>query len=141
MNCGDSVNEAADEHECAGCPGSEPPAATEAADAGKRPAAASIVTYPNGPLLIRGDFEIITPDGVPVPRDRETVALCRCGGSAIKPYCDGTHKLMKFDTARRRPVPAPVLERRRTAAEEGAGKGVGERRGNPAGEGGAGRVS
>ncbi|WP_370647232.1 CDGSH iron-sulfur domain-containing protein [Arthrobacter sp. zg-Y1116] len=77
-------------------------------------APASIVACPNGPLLVRGDFEIVTPDGVPVPRDRETVALCRCGGSAIKPYCDGTHKLMKFDTARRRPVPAPA----RKAAEE-----------------------
>jgi len=31
-----------------------------------------------------------------VPRDRKTVALCRCGASAIKPYCDGTHKLIKF---------------------------------------------
>ena len=79
-------------------------------------APASIVACPNGPLLVRGDFEIVTPDGVPVPRDRETVALCRCGGSAIKPYCDGTHKLMKFDTARRRPVPAPA----RKAAEETA---------------------
>ncbi|WP_407079927.1 CDGSH iron-sulfur domain-containing protein [Arthrobacter zhaoxinii] len=80
-------------------------------------APASIVACPNGPLLIRGDFEIVTPDGIPVPRDRETVALCRCGGSAIKPYCDGTHKLMKFDTTRRRPVPEPA----RRAAEEAAG--------------------
>ncbi|KAD4059621.1 CDGSH iron-sulfur domain-containing protein [Arthrobacter yangruifuii] len=78
---------------------------------------ASVVACPNGPLLIRGDFEIVTPDGVPVPRDRETVALCRCGGSAIKPYCDGTHKLMKFDTSRRRPVPEPA----RRAAEDAAG--------------------
>ncbi|WP_442860407.1 CDGSH iron-sulfur domain-containing protein [Arthrobacter sp. zg-Y769] len=78
-------------------------------------APASIVACPNGPLLVRGDFEIVTPDGVPVPRDRETVALCRCGGSAIKPYCDGTHKLMKFDTTRRRPVPKPAR------AEEAAG--------------------
>ncbi|MCC3294607.1 CDGSH iron-sulfur domain-containing protein [Arthrobacter sp. zg-Y411] len=75
-----------------------------------------MVAYPNGPLLVRGDFEIVTPDGVPLPRDRETVALCRCGGSAIKPYCDGTHKLMKFDTTRRRPVPKPA----RKAAEDAA---------------------
>ena len=81
-------------------------------------APASIVACPNGPLLVRGDFEIVTPDGVPVPRDRETVALCRCGGSAIKPYCDGTHKLMKFDTTRRRPVPEPA---RRAAAETAEG--------------------
>ena len=65
----------------------------------------SIVACPDGPLLVRGEFEIVTPDGVPVPRDRETVALCRCGASAIKPYCDGTHKLIRFDTSRRRPVP------------------------------------
>ncbi|WZP17842.1 CDGSH iron-sulfur domain-containing protein [Arthrobacter citreus] len=78
--------------------------------------AASVVACPNGPLLIRGDFEIVTPDGIPLPRDRETVALCRCGGSAIKPYCDGTHKLMKFDTSRRRPVPPAVVERSSDAA-------------------------
>ena len=91
-------------------------------------APASIVACPNGPLLVRGNFEIVTPDGVPVPRDRETVALCRCGGSAIKPYCDGTHKLMKFDTTRRRPVPEPARRAMEDAAEvqdtaAGAGPG------------------
>lgn len=107
--------------ECPGCPSGQSTAETDAAASGNRPAAASVVAYPNGPLLVRGDFEIITPDGVPVPRDRGTVALCRCGGSAIKPYCDGTHKLMKFDTARRRPVPGPVLERSRGAGEKADG--------------------
>lgn len=58
----------------------------------------SIVVCPDGPLIIRGDFEIVTPAGETVPRDRKTVALCRCGASAIKPYCDGTHKLIKFRT-------------------------------------------
>ncbi|MCU1518701.1 MAG: zinc finger, CDGSH-type domain protein [Pseudarthrobacter sp.] len=58
----------------------------------------SIVVCPDGPLLVRGDFEIVTPSGEPVPRQRQTVALCRCGASAIKPYCDGTHKLIKFRT-------------------------------------------
>ncbi|WP_435875292.1 CDGSH iron-sulfur domain-containing protein [Pseudarthrobacter enclensis] len=56
----------------------------------------SIVVCPDGPLIVRGDFEIVTPSGLPVPRDRQTVALCRCGASAIKPYCDGTHKFTKF---------------------------------------------
>ncbi|WP_440915764.1 CDGSH iron-sulfur domain-containing protein [Crystallibacter degradans] len=41
----------------------------------------------------------MTPDGEPVPRRRKTVALCRCGASSIKPYCDGTHKLIGFTTA------------------------------------------
>ena len=58
----------------------------------------SIVVCPDGPLLVRGDVEILTPSGEPVPRQRRTVALCRCGASAIKPYCDGTHKLIRFRT-------------------------------------------
>ncbi len=58
----------------------------------------SIIVCPDGPLLVRGAFEILTPSGEPVPRQRQTVALCRCGASAIKPYCDGTHKLIKFRT-------------------------------------------
>ncbi|MBX7446091.1 MULTISPECIES: CDGSH iron-sulfur domain-containing protein [unclassified Arthrobacter] len=64
------------------------------------PAASSIVVCPDGPLIVRGEFEIVTPSGGPVPRDRKTVALCRCGASAIKPYCDGTHKMIKFRTER-----------------------------------------
>jgi CDGSH-type Zn-finger protein len=57
-----------------------------------------IVAYPNGPLLVRGNVEILTPEGAPLPRRRKTVALCRCGKSTIKPYCDGTHKLIGFVT-------------------------------------------
>lgn len=67
------------------------------------PAESSIVVCPDGPLIVRGDFEIVTPSGDAVPRDRKTVALCRCGASAIKPYCDGTHKMIKF----RSDPPAP----------------------------------
>ncbi|MDP9027645.1 MAG: CDGSH iron-sulfur domain-containing protein [Actinomycetota bacterium] len=57
-----------------------------------------IIAYPNGPLLVRGNVEIRTPEGAPLPRRRRTVALCRCGKSTIKPYCDGTHKLIGFVT-------------------------------------------
>ncbi|MDI2099224.1 CDGSH iron-sulfur domain-containing protein [Ruicaihuangia caeni] len=60
--------------------------------------AASIVACPNGPLLVRGDVELLDGDGHPVPRTRPTIALCRCGASAVKPFCDGTHKLMRFRT-------------------------------------------
>jgi len=60
--------------------------------------AASITPYPDGPLIVRGDFEILSPDGVAIPAGRKTVALCRCGVSSIKPFCDGTHKLVKFRT-------------------------------------------
>lgn len=55
----------------------------------------SVMACPGGPLLVRGDFEVFDADGTPIPKNRETVALCRCGGSKIKPWCDGTHKLLK----------------------------------------------
>ncbi|WP_336716230.1 CDGSH iron-sulfur domain-containing protein [Arthrobacter sp. USHLN218] len=82
----------------------EPPAAAgrppeePAAEPRPKPAAATVVACPNGPLLLRGDVEILTETGEPVPRLRRTVALCRCGASSIKPYCDGTHKLTGFTT-------------------------------------------
>lgn len=58
----------------------------------------SLTACPGGPLLVRGDFEVVDSDGTPIPKNRETVALCRCGGSKIKPWCDGTHKLLKRST-------------------------------------------
>jgi CDGSH-type Zn-finger protein len=59
---------------------------------------ATITPYPDGPLLVRGDVDLRTPEGEPVQRNRRTVALCRCGLSAIKPFCDGTHKAAGFRT-------------------------------------------
>jgi len=57
-----------------------------------------IVACVDGPLLVRGDVELVASSGEPIERTRRTVALCRCGASAIKPYCDGTHKLTGFRT-------------------------------------------
>ncbi|WP_306740038.1 CDGSH iron-sulfur domain-containing protein [Arthrobacter sp. B0490] len=56
----------------------------------------SVVACPDGPLLIRGDFQLVGADGSELPRTRRTVALCRCGASVLKPYCDGSHKLIGF---------------------------------------------
>lgn len=56
---------------------------------------ATITVCPDGPLLVRGDVEIVGTDGEPVERRRSTVALCRCGRSSIAPYCDGSHKVRK----------------------------------------------
>lgn len=66
-----------------------------------------IVPYPDGPLIVRGDFELRTPDGEPIDPGRGTIALCRCGKSATKPFCDGTHKAIRFraDADRETPVP------------------------------------
>ncbi|WP_374109456.1 CDGSH iron-sulfur domain-containing protein [Actinotalea sp. K2] len=59
---------------------------------------ASITACPDGPLLVRGEVEILLATGEPAPRRRSTVALCRCGASGIKPYCDGSHKVIGFRT-------------------------------------------
>jgi CDGSH-type Zn-finger protein len=58
---------------------------------GGRPRAVKVVAYPDGPYLVRGDFEILDARGNPMEVRRKTVALCRCGLSQIKPFCDGTH--------------------------------------------------
>jgi len=59
---------------------------------------ATITPYPDGPLLVRGTVELRTADGEPIEPRRRTVALCRCGLSTIKPFCDGTHKAAGFRT-------------------------------------------
>lgn len=58
----------------------------------------TITPYPDGPLLVRGDIEVLTVEGDPIAPHRRTVALCRCGLSALKPFCDGTHKAASFRT-------------------------------------------
>ena len=50
----------------------------------------------DGPLLVRGPFRIEDQDGNVIEPGRETVALCRCGKSRIRPFCDGSHKLVRF---------------------------------------------
>jgi uncharacterized Fe-S cluster protein YjdI/CDGSH-type Zn-finger protein len=49
----------------------------------------------NGPLLISGEFLIKYSDGRIISRE-DSAALCRCGGSDNKPFCDGTHKKINF---------------------------------------------
>ncbi|WP_344056556.1 CDGSH iron-sulfur domain-containing protein [Sphaerisporangium rubeum] len=45
---------------------------------------------------MRGPFTIVTRDGRAVGPGRSTVALCRCGRSRVKPFCDGSHKAAGF---------------------------------------------
>ena len=62
---------------------------------------ASVTVYPDGPLVVRGDVEVRDVDGATVSSGR-TVALCRCGRSALKPLCDGSHKVARVSDARSR---------------------------------------
>ena len=52
-----------------------------------------ITLCPDGPILVRGPVEVVAPDGTVATSRRATTAVCRCGRSAIAPWCDGTHRL------------------------------------------------
>ena len=72
-------------------------------------AATKITVNSNGPLKVEGDFEIVDPQGQTFGlAGRTAVSLCRCGHSANKPFCDGSHKTNGFtDTVVARDLPAP----------------------------------
>ncbi len=67
----------------------------------------------NGPLRIEGDVEILDPQAKAFGlAGRTSVALCRCGHSANKPFCDGSHKTTGFTdevVARDLPPPKPKV--------------------------------
>jgi CDGSH-type Zn-finger protein len=56
----------------------------------------TVTPYENGPLIVRGPVELLTQDGQRIEPGRKTIALCRCGQSATKPFCDGSHKAVLF---------------------------------------------
>jgi len=60
-----------------------------------------ISTYENGPYLVQGPVLIQDADGNEFPVKKQTVALCRCGASTNKPFCDGTHTKIGFQAAER----------------------------------------
>jgi hypothetical protein len=53
-----------------------------------------VVVCPGGPMLLRGPHVVADADGVPHETTRPVTAVCRCGRSAIHPWCDGTHKVL-----------------------------------------------
>ena len=56
----------------------------------------------NGPYLVYGPVRIVDADGTQYDTsDRKVIALCRCGGSTTKPFCDGTHSRKGFEAAER----------------------------------------
>ncbi len=62
-------------------------------------AATKIVVRNDGSLRVEGDFEMVDQAGKPFGLGgRTAVSLCRCGQSATKPFCDGTHKRINFQS-------------------------------------------
>ncbi len=72
----------------------EPPTAASAALA-KRDGVLSIAPYKDGPLGVAGAVEILSGTGRTIGRVERT-ALCRCGHSSRKPFCDGSHSRVGF---------------------------------------------
>jgi CDGSH-type Zn-finger protein len=74
-------------------------------------AAAKITINNNGSIRVEGDFEIVDPQGRAFGlAGRTAIGLCRCGHSANKPFCDGSHKTSGFNdpvAARDLAPPAP----------------------------------
>jgi CDGSH-type Zn-finger protein len=70
-----------------------------------------VTVFSNGPLRIEGEFEIVDPSGNAFGlAGRTVIGLCRCGHSANKPFCDGSHNRVGFTdavVARELPPPKP----------------------------------
>lgn len=62
----------------------------------EQPEPATVDVRENGPNFLRGDLTVSAPGGT--VRDTR-VALCRCGASSNKPYCDGTHRQIGFQAS------------------------------------------
>lgn len=73
--------------------------------------AVKITVRSDGPLRVEGDLELVDMEGKAYGLGgRTAIALCRCGHSANKPFCDGSHKTAGFQdkqTARDLPAPQP----------------------------------
>ncbi|MBK8542385.1 MAG: CDGSH iron-sulfur domain-containing protein [Caulobacteraceae bacterium] len=73
----------------------EPPTGDKTAMLEVRDGAIEITPTLDGPLMVRGNMEIISGTGRVVAR-QQAARLCRCGHSNTKPFCDGSHAKMGF---------------------------------------------
>src|SRR3954447_14478831 len=56
----------------------------------------TITPYRDGPYLVRGSISLVDQNGEEIEVKRRVVALCRCGRSQTRPFCDGNHKAIGF---------------------------------------------
>ncbi len=63
---------------------------------------------PSGPLLVEGSVTVVDQHGnaFPIAPGKPSVALCRCGQSSNRPFCDGTHKTCGFQSVEIAPAPS-----------------------------------
>ncbi|MBI4308482.1 MAG: CDGSH iron-sulfur domain-containing protein [Chloroflexi bacterium] len=64
----------------------------------------TITPLVNGPYLVKGPIKLVDVGGNEFEVKGEAIALCRCGGSKNKPFCDGTHKKVNFQAETRAPA-------------------------------------
>lgn len=56
----------------------------------------SITPYRDGPLIVRGPVVLRDQEGNEIDAGRSPIALCRCGKSRLRPFCDGSHATIRF---------------------------------------------
>jgi CDGSH-type Zn-finger protein/uncharacterized Fe-S cluster protein YjdI len=84
-------------HTAAGFAASGEPATQESSPLASRGGPLKITPAKNGPILVEGNLEVVSGTGRTIHRVTKT-ALCRCGQSSKKPYCDGTHSKIGFQS-------------------------------------------
>lgn len=84
-------------HKTAGFKATGEPSTQESEPLKERGGRLNISQAQNGPLMLDGNMEIIAGTGRTLLRTQQT-ALCRCGASKSKPYCDGSHFKVNFTT-------------------------------------------
>jgi len=82
-------------HTAAGFVATGEPATTASEPLERRAGTLKVTPLPDGPLLVEGNLEVVSGTGRTTNRTTKT-ALCRCGASKNKPYCDGTHRAIGF---------------------------------------------
>jgi len=84
-------------HAAAGFTATGEPVTAESTPLAQRNGPLNVKPLLNGPLLVTGNVEVISGTGRTIHRTQK-MALCRCGASANKPYCDGSHSRVGFSS-------------------------------------------
>ena len=82
-------------HLTSGCVATGEPAARSSSPLSERSGPLRVRATPNGPLQLEGNVEVVSGTGRTLSRT-QACALCRCGASATKPFCDGSHARVGF---------------------------------------------